>query len=77
MTIFTDFRNDIQSLISQLLNVAQESIFTLDHWQTLENLFQGHSGLAGGHCEFSNFIKMSKFNAQMEKLYLTRIYLEF
>ena len=37
----------------------------------------GHSGLAGGHCEFSNFIKMVKINAHMEKLYLTRIYLDF
>ena len=36
-----------------------------------------HSGLAGGHCEFSNFIKMAKINAHIEKIYLTRIYLDF
>ena len=30
----SDFRNDIQNSISQLLDIAQTSIFTSDHSQT-------------------------------------------
>ena len=41
LTFFADFRDDIQSSISQLLDAAQRSIFPLDHWKTLENLMQG------------------------------------
>ena len=52
-------------------------VYPLSKFKIMATPLASHSGLAGGHYEFSIFIKNAKFNSHRLNLHLTRIYLEF